>query len=137
MHVLIANSICLWANTNGCPCKTHKGTSVMTMCYFPKTLGIKYGNSYLVNGLEFDHRTLCIDLKYMKRFECEQVVEAIKQLYLCINFDQAPDIPEDVLLQHGAPLECKWEASQVKHFSMHKKCFSSKHIPCKGIKECS
>ena len=71
MHVLIANAIYSWPETNGFPCKRHKGNSMMTMCYFPKIFGITYKNSHLVNGLDFDNRTLCIDLKCMKRFECE------------------------------------------------------------------
>ena len=63
--------------------------------------------------LEFDHRTLCINLKYMKRFACKKAIEDNKLLFehkpklTPMHSKMVEDMVQMTMIQHDLTLECK------------------------------
>ena len=84
--MLIANGVSLWPNTKGFTCKKHNGNSVIDYMLVSKGILDRTHKFSLVEwALEFERRTLCIDLKCMHRLDCEKAIEDNKQPHLRMN----------------------------------------------------
>ena len=85
--LLIANGVSLWPNTNGFTCRKHNGNSVIDYVLFFECILDPIHKFSLGEWIpKSDHRVLCIDLKCMHRFDCENDIEENKQLHLSMNF---------------------------------------------------
>ena len=85
-RMLITNGVPLWPNTNDFTCGKHNGNSMIDYVLLSECI-LDYIHKFSLGEWtqEYDHRTLCINLKYMKMLECENPVEGKKTLCLSIN----------------------------------------------------
>ena len=78
-RLLIANGVSLWPNTIGFTCRKHNGNSVIDYMLLSEGILDRIHKFSLGEWTpESDHRTLCIDLKCMHRFDYEKAIEDSK-----------------------------------------------------------
>ena len=91
-RIIIENGTSLWPNKNGFKCtKKHNENSVLNYPLLFEDFSDRI-HKFVLNEWtpKSNHRTLCINLKHTKNFDCEKVIEDIKQPYLRIDLKGEP-----------------------------------------------